>query len=73
MEEVNYNMEDDELDSKECVLQKYFLLEWNVVKSLLDDIVSNSRVTDFSSVRKIRSIVQSLLYSFKLIFTNITV
>ena len=65
MEEVVYNIEDDELDSKECVLQKYFLLEWNLVKSLLDDIVSNGRVSDSSSVYKIRSIVRSLfLYSF---------
>ncbi|KAI9181097.1 hypothetical protein LWI28_011410 [Acer negundo] len=57
MEEVVYNIEDDELDSKECVLQKYFLLEWNLVKSLLDDIVSNGRVSDSSSVYKIRSIM----------------
>ncbi|KAK2650585.1 hypothetical protein Ddye_018074 [Dipteronia dyeriana] len=57
MEEVVYNIEDDELDSKECVLQKYFLLEWSLVKSLLDDIVSNGRVSDSSSVYKIRSIM----------------
>ncbi|PNY04717.1 tubulin-specific chaperone D-like protein, partial [Trifolium pratense] len=49
--------EDDEFDSKERVLQKYFLQEWNLVKSFLNDTVSNSRVTDSSSVRKIRSIM----------------
>uniref|UniRef100_A0A803NDM3 Uncharacterized protein n=1 Tax=Chenopodium quinoa TaxID=63459 RepID=A0A803NDM3_CHEQI len=40
--------EDDEHDCKERVLQKYFLQEWNVVKSILDDIVSAGRVTDLS-------------------------
>ncbi|XP_023729243.1 tubulin-folding cofactor D [Lactuca sativa] len=49
--------EDDEHDSKEAVFQRYFLLEWKVVKSILDDIVSNGRVVDLSSVHKIRSIV----------------
>lgn len=49
--------EDDEHDSKEKVLQRYFLQEWQLVKSLLDDIVSNRRATDLSSVHKIRSIV----------------
>ncbi|KAK9056251.1 hypothetical protein SSX86_027347 [Deinandra increscens subsp. villosa] len=49
--------EDDEHDSKEVVLQRYFLLEWKLVKSILDDIVSNGRVVDLSSVRKIRSIM----------------
>ncbi|WJX15239.1 hypothetical protein P8452_05407 [Trifolium repens] len=49
--------EDDEFDSKERVLQKYFLQEWNLVKSFLNDTVSNARVTDPSSVRKIRSIM----------------
>lgn len=51
--------EDDEHDSKERVLQRYFLQEWKLVKSLLEDIVSNGRVTDPSSVYKIRSIVFS--------------
>ncbi|KAL7238660.1 hypothetical protein ACSBR2_004702 [Camellia fascicularis] len=49
--------EDDELGCKERVLMKYFLLEWKLVKSLLDDIVSNGRVSDLSSVYRIRSIV----------------
>lgn len=49
--------EDDEHDSKEAVLQKYFLLEWKLVKSLLDDIVSNGCVSDPSVAHKIRSIV----------------
>ncbi|KAL4281346.1 hypothetical protein GQ457_03G024830 [Hibiscus cannabinus] len=49
--------EDDEHDSKERVLQRYFLQEWKLVKSLLDDIVSIGRVSDPSSVHKIRSIM----------------
>ncbi|XP_044502891.1 tubulin-folding cofactor D-like [Mangifera indica] len=57
MEEAIPYEEDDALDSKERVLQKYFLLEWKLVKSLLDDIVSNGRVSDPSSVYKIRSII----------------
>ncbi|GER46456.1 tubulin-folding cofactor D, partial [Striga asiatica] len=48
--------EDDEHDSKERVLQRYFLQEWKLVKSLLDDIVSARRVSDLSAVHKIRSI-----------------
>ncbi|KAI3800449.1 hypothetical protein L1987_28540 [Smallanthus sonchifolius] len=49
--------EDDEHDAKEVVLQRYFLQEWKLVKSTMDDIVSNGRVVDLSSVRKIRSIM----------------
>ncbi|XP_031113928.1 tubulin-folding cofactor D [Ipomoea triloba] len=49
--------EDDEHDSKERVLQRYFLQEWKLVKSLLDDIVLHGRVSDLSSVHKIRSIM----------------
>lgn len=49
--------DDDEYESKERVIQKYFLQEWKLVKSILDDIVSNGRVSDISSVHKIRSIV----------------
>ncbi|XP_020211483.1 tubulin-folding cofactor D isoform X2 [Cajanus cajan] len=56
-ETVTMNEEDDELDSKESVLHKYFLQEWNTVKSLLDDIVSKARVSDPSSVHRIRSIL----------------
>ncbi|XP_052192957.1 tubulin-folding cofactor D [Diospyros lotus] len=51
------NEDDDEHDSKERVLQRYFLQEWKLVKSLLDEIVSDGCVSDFSSVHKIRSIV----------------
>ncbi|VFQ75756.1 unnamed protein product [Cuscuta campestris] len=51
--------DDDEHDSKERVLQRYFLQEWKLVKSLLDDIVSRGRVSDISSVHKIRSIVRN--------------
>ncbi|KAE9618781.1 putative tubulin-specific chaperone D, tubulin-folding cofactor D [Lupinus albus] len=54
---VVLNEEDDEYDSKERVLHKYFMQEWKLVKSLLDDTVSNGRVTDPSSVHKIRSIM----------------
>ncbi|GFP94995.1 tubulin-folding cofactor d [Phtheirospermum japonicum] len=49
--------DDDEHDSKERVLQRYFLQEWKLVKSLLDDIVSARRVSDLSVVHKIRSIM----------------
>uniref|UniRef100_A0A7N0ZQQ9 Tubulin-specific chaperone D n=2 Tax=Kalanchoe fedtschenkoi TaxID=63787 RepID=A0A7N0ZQQ9_KALFE len=49
--------EDDEHDSRERVLQRYFLLEWKQVKSILNDIVSNGRATDPSAVRKIQSIM----------------
>ncbi|PWA61400.1 ARM repeat superfamily protein [Artemisia annua] len=48
--------EDEEHDSKELVLQRYFLQEWKLVKSILNDIVSNGRVVDLSNVHKIRSI-----------------
>ncbi|KAG6437797.1 hypothetical protein SASPL_102727 [Salvia splendens] len=48
---------EDEYDSKESVLQRYFLQEWKLVKSLLDNIVSARRVSDLSAVHKIRSIV----------------
>ncbi|XP_048132760.1 tubulin-folding cofactor D [Rhodamnia argentea] len=51
------NEDDDEHDSKERVLQKYFLQEWQLVKSLLDGIISHGRVSDFSSVHRIRSIM----------------
>ncbi|CAL0300262.1 unnamed protein product [Lupinus luteus] len=54
---VVVNEEEDEYDSKERVLHKYFMQEWKLVKLLLDDIVSNGRVTDPSSVHKIRSIM----------------
>ncbi|EYU30551.1 hypothetical protein MIMGU_mgv1a0003801mg, partial [Erythranthe guttata] len=47
---------EDEHESKESVLQRYFLLEWNLVKSFLDDVVSARRVSDLSAVNRIRSI-----------------
>lgn len=50
-------VEDDEHDSKERVLQRYFLQEWNLVKTLLHVIVSDQRVSDPSSVLRIRHIV----------------
>ncbi|KAL6129252.1 hypothetical protein ACLB2K_072605 [Fragaria x ananassa] len=49
--------EEDEYGAKEAVLQKYFLQEWKLVKSFLDDIVSHSRVSDPSAPHKIRSIM----------------
>ncbi|KAL5059648.1 hypothetical protein RYX36_031252 [Vicia faba] len=49
--------EDDEYDSKEKVLKKHFLQEWNLVKAFIDDTVSNSRVSDPSFVHKFRSIM----------------
>ncbi|CAI0383425.1 unnamed protein product [Linum tenue] len=52
-----YEVEEDEHDCKERVLHKYFLLEWKLVKSLLDEILSNGRVVDPASVHKIRSIM----------------
>lgn len=55
-------VEDDEHESKESVLQRYFLQEWKLVKSLLDDIVLNRGSCDLSSVHKIRSIVR--LFAF---------
>ncbi|GFY94218.1 ARM repeat superfamily protein [Actinidia rufa] len=49
--------EDDERGCKDRVLMKYFLLEWKLVKSLLDRIISDGRVSDLSSVSKIRTIL----------------
>ncbi|CAH9148224.1 unnamed protein product [Cuscuta epithymum] len=54
---VEAEEDDDEHDSKERVLQRYFLQEWKLVKLLLEDIVSAGRVSDISSVHKIRSIM----------------
>lgn len=48
---------EDEYDSKESVLQRYFLQEWKLVKTLLHDIVSARRASDLSAVHKIRSIM----------------
>ncbi|KAL1295820.1 hypothetical protein HN51_056648 [Arachis hypogaea] len=56
-EDLTLNQDEDEFDSKERVLHKYFLQEWKLLKSLLDDTVSNGRVSDPSSVHKFRSII----------------
>lgn len=68
VKDIEEEEEDDELGSKERVLYKYFLLEWKLVSSLLNDIVSHGRVTDPSSVYTIRSIVLSLSLSLRPIF-----
>jgi hypothetical protein len=57
-------IEDDEYGSKERVLYKYFLQEWKLVNSLLNDIVSHGRVSHPSSVHTIRSIVRLHSFSF---------
>lgn len=49
--------EDDVLDSRERVLQRFFLQEWKLVKSLLDDIVASPGAADISSAHKIQSIM----------------
>ncbi|XP_022155729.1 tubulin-folding cofactor D [Momordica charantia] len=49
--------DDDERESKERVIHKYFLQEWKLVDSILHDILSNGCVSDISSVHKIRSIM----------------
>ena len=58
---VNEEEDEDDEQGTSCkeALQKYFLQEWNVVKSILDDIVAAGGVADFASVHKIRSIVLS--------------
>lgn len=58
--EKSDNVVVDEQDSKEAVLQRYFVQEWEQVKSILHTIISNGRVVDLSSVGKIRSIVSHL-------------
>lgn len=40
-------------------IKRYFLQEWKLVKSHLDDIIVNCLVADPSAVNKIRSIVNS--------------
>lgn len=62
---IGEEVEDDEHDSRDIVLQRYFLQEWKLVKSLLEDIVSRGGVTDFSSVYKIRSIVCTISSCFR--------
>ncbi|KAL8138024.1 hypothetical protein V2J09_004025 [Rumex salicifolius] len=55
--ETVVEVEDDEHDSKERVLHKYFLKEWSTVNSILNTILSDGRVSDISSVHQIRSIM----------------
>lgn len=62
-QQEEWDEEDDEHGSKEKVLQKYFLQEWELVKSLSNDIVSHGRVSDPSIPHKIRSIVLFLFLS----------
>lgn len=50
-------LEDDEHDSKENVLLRCFLQEWQLLKRLLNQIVSNGGASQPSDVNKIRSIV----------------
>ncbi|KAJ4980759.1 hypothetical protein NE237_031596 [Protea cynaroides] len=52
------NEEDDEHDSKERVLHRYFVQEWKLLKSLLDDIVISGCVSDTSTVNRIRAILE---------------
>ncbi|KAK8961092.1 hypothetical protein KSP40_PGU019066 [Platanthera guangdongensis] len=49
--------EDDEHDTKEGVLLRYFLQEWELVKSIIGRIVANAGATDPSDANKIRSII----------------
>lgn len=59
---------EDEYDSKESVLQRYFLQEWKLVKTLLHDIVSARRASDLSAVHKIRSIVRHPNFRLEFMF-----
>ncbi|XP_020697787.1 tubulin-folding cofactor D isoform X1 [Dendrobium catenatum] len=49
--------EDDEHDTKERVLLRYFLQEWALVKTILDRIVANDGATIPSDVNKIRFVI----------------
>jgi tubulin-specific chaperone D len=51
---------DDEHDSKEVVLLRYFLQEWELVSSVLRRIVAAGGVVEPGDVSRIRSIVSSL-------------
>ncbi|CAL4917490.1 unnamed protein product [Urochloa decumbens] len=48
---------DDEHDSKEVVLRRYFLHEWELVSAILGRIVAGGGVADPADVRRIRSIM----------------
>ena len=51
---------DDVHDSKEVVLRRYFLQEWELVSDILRRIVVAGGVTEPADVHRIRSIVSSL-------------
>ncbi|KAG8084191.1 hypothetical protein GUJ93_ZPchr0010g7418 [Zizania palustris] len=48
---------DDEQDSKEVVLRRYFLLEWEIVSTILRRIVDAGGVAEPADVQRIRSIM----------------
>lgn len=52
---------DDEHDSKEVVLRRYFLQEWELVSGILHRIVAAGGVTEPGDVHRIRSIVSTPL------------
>jgi 3-oxoacyl-ACP reductase-like protein len=51
---------DDEHDSKEVVLRRYFIQEWEIVSDILRRIVDAGGVAEPADVQRIRSIVCSL-------------
>jgi hypothetical protein len=51
---------DDAHDSKEVVLRRYFLQEWELVSAILGRIVAAGGVAEPADVHRIRSIVSSL-------------
>jgi tubulin-specific chaperone D len=51
---------DDEHDSKEVVLRRYFLQEWELISSILRRIVAAGGVVEPGDVSRIRSVVSSL-------------
>lgn len=53
---------DDEHDSKEVVLRRYFLQEWELVSAILRRIVAGGGVAESADVHRIRSIVSTLLF-----------
>lgn len=59
-EQEEIKTEEDEQDSKDCFLERDFVREWKLLKSLINDIVSDGLLSNFSSAHKIRSIVLCL-------------
>ena len=51
----------DEHDSKEVVLRRYFLQEWELVSAILRRIVAEGGVAEPADVHRIRSIVSNPL------------